>query len=48
MSHRHEKDGFAFSVDGFEPSDYKCGYKTPIRNELDNLNRQAILEDNSN
>ena len=42
LSYRHEKDGFEFSVDGFEPSDYKYGYKTPMRKELDNLNRQAL------
>ena len=34
LSYRHEKDGFAFFVDGFEPSDYECGYKTPMGNEL--------------
>lgn len=25
-----QKNVFAFSVDGFEFSDYKCGYKTPM------------------
>ena len=48
VSYRHEKDGFAFFVDGFEPPYYKDGYKTPMSKELGNPNKQALLGDNSN